>query len=147
MTPAAQIEKRRPLTRAPVQLDERKTIPNAWKEAARGRSNGVCAYPECEVSSGLEYDHILALGLGGKHRAENIQPLCGPHHLQKTRLDVKMIARAKRLAGETGQYARRQKRGGSSIKSAPFPKTQSRWPTRKMRSTCPAKPQKAHDHA
>jgi len=108
------------MSRPPVELDERKAIPKAWKEAARARSGGVCAYPDCEVSKGLEYDHILALGLSGKHCADNIQPLCGPHHLQKTKLDVKMIARAKRRSGETGQYARRQKRGHGSIKSAGF---------------------------
>lgn len=109
------------MMRAPVELDERKAIPKAWKQAALDRSGGTCAYPECEVTEGLEYDHILALKIGGKHRAENIQPLCKAHHLAKTARDVKMIARAKRLAGETGQQARRAKRGESSIKSAGFP--------------------------
>lgn len=61
---------------------------------------------------------MLALGLGGKHRAENIEPLCGPHHLAKTKRDVKMIARSKRLAGETctGEPARKlQGKGFGSI--------------------------------
>lgn len=108
------------MTRPPVDLDERKAIPRSWKLAALDRSGGTCAYPECEETQGLEYDHILCLGLGGKHRAENIQPLCKPHHRAKTDLDVRLIARAKRCAGETGQRARRERRGSGSIKSAGF---------------------------
>lgn len=99
-------------------VDARKAIPRAWKEAALTRSGGTCGYPECEVRTGLEFDHMLALGLGGKHRAENIEPLCGPHHLAKTKRDVKMIARSKRLAGETcqGEPARKlQGRGFGSV--------------------------------
>ena len=109
------------MKRPPVELDERKAIPKAWKEAARARSGGVCAYPDCEISKGLEYDHILALKLSGKHRLDNIQALCHGHHLQKTALDVKMIARAKRRSGETGQQARRERRGAGSIQSKGFP--------------------------
>lgn len=101
----------------PIELDERKAIPKAWKEAARARTDGMCARLECMVTEGLEYDHALPLGLGGKHRADNIQPLCKIHHRQKTDRDIKLIAKAKRMAGTTGQRARREKRGGSSIKS------------------------------
>lgn len=120
------------MTRPPVEIDERKHIPEAWKAAARERSGGVCAYPECDVAGPLEYDHVLPLKLLGKHRPENIQALCKPHHLQKTKLDVKMIARAKRMAGETGQRARREKRGKGSI-----PARVNAWPapgTRKLQS-------------
>ena len=81
--------------------EERKAIPRAWKDVALARSGGTCARLGCEVRDGLEFDHVLALGLGGAHAAENIEPLCGPHHLAKTKRDVRMIARAKRLARET----------------------------------------------
>lgn len=40
-----------------------------------------------------------------------------PCAIEKTRDDLAQIAKAKAQGGETGQYARRQKRGGSSIKS------------------------------
>lgn len=123
-----------PAPREAVVLDERKAIPAAWKAAARERSGGVCAYPGCEVEAPLEYDHALCLGLGGKHRAENIQPLCIPHHRAKTNRDLKMIARAKAMAGLTGQQARRKKRGGSSI-----PAHKNPWPKgRKINGRKPA---------
>lgn len=99
-------------------VEVRKAIPRAWKNEALIRSGGTCAYPGCEVRTGLQYDHMLALGLGGKHAVENIEPLCVPHHLIKTKRDVKMIARSKRLAGETcqGEPARKlQGRGFGSV--------------------------------
>lgn len=45
-----------------------------------------------------------------------------PCAMEKTRADLAVIAKAKAQGGETGQYARRQKRGGSSIRSG------NRWP-------------------
>lgn len=81
--------------------EERKAIPRAWKDAALARTGGQCARLDCAMTTGLEYDHIIALKLQGKHAPENIEPLCAPHHLAKTRRDVEMIARAKRRAGET----------------------------------------------
>lgn len=56
-----------------------------------------CAYPGCEVTVGLEVDHIICLALGGKDRDENLEPLCAAHHKAKTARDRKMIAKAKRL--------------------------------------------------
>lgn len=88
--------------------EARKAIPRAWKDAALVRTGGQCARLDCEVTTGLEFDHIIALGLQGRHAAENIEPLCGPHHLIKTKRDVEMIARAKRRALETCQGATKQ---------------------------------------
>ena len=56
-------------------VEVRRAIPRAWKNEALIRSGGTCAYPGCEVRTGLQFDHMLALGLGGKHAAENIEPL------------------------------------------------------------------------
>jgi HNH endonuclease len=49
------------------------------------------------------YDHFIALELGGKDDASNIRPLCLTCNAIKTALDQKLIAKAKRLAGETGK--------------------------------------------
>lgn len=43
-----------------------------------------------------------------------------PCAVEKTRADLGKIAKAKAQGGETGQYARRQRRGEGSIKSAGF---------------------------
>lgn len=127
--------------REPVAIDPRKAIPDAWKRAARERSGGVCAWLGCESKGPFEYDHALCLALGGKHANDNIQPLCIPHHKIKTARDVKMIARAKRCAGETGQRKRREARGGSSMKSRGFQETpegyRHQWPKRSFPSRKP----------
>lgn len=106
--------------REPVSIDPRKAIPAAWKRDALQRSGGVCAWLGCDCAGPFEYDHALCLALGGKHANDNIQPLCIPHHRIKTARDIKMIAKARALAGETGQRKRREARGGSSIKGRGF---------------------------
>lgn len=108
------------MTRCPIELDARKAIPKSWKQAALARSGGTCIRLDCEATEGLEFDHAIPLALGGKHQADNIQPLCRAHHRQKTDLDLKLIAKAKRLSGEAGQRARRERKGGGSIKSKGF---------------------------
>lgn len=87
------------MTSEPVQIEARKAIPASWKAAALARTEGVCARLDCDRADGLEFDHILALALGGKHAADNIEPLCRPHHRAKTDRDLAMIARAKRRSG------------------------------------------------
>lgn len=110
-----------------------------------------CGEPLDPVTERVVDEHVIPRELtevghqGERDDIANRRFYRWPCALEKTRTDLARIAKAKAQGGETGQYARRQKRGGSSIKSAPFPKTLSRWPTRKMRSTRAAKPQKAHD--
>ena len=43
--------------------------------------NYQCA--RCGDSRKLEMDHIIPLSKGGKHAADNIQPLCGPCNRRK----------------------------------------------------------------
>jgi 5-methylcytosine-specific restriction endonuclease McrA len=78
-----------------VELDGRRMTP-ARRERILARFGHCCAFPGCEVREGLEIDHAIALGLGGKDRDDNLEPLCGPHHRAKTARDLKMIAKAKR---------------------------------------------------
>lgn len=83
-----------PMVREPVEIDGRRMTP-----ARRARiiaRDKHCRYPGCEVTEGLEVDHIIALELGGKDRDHNLQCLCGPHHKRKTAVDAGLIAKAKR---------------------------------------------------
>lgn len=60
-----------------------------------------------------------------------------PCALEKTRADLAQIAKAKAQAGETGQYARRLRRGGGSIpqRANPWgPKGVRKLPTKKDRT-------------
>ena len=50
-----------------------------------------------------DYDHEIALALGGRDEADNLRPYCrAVCHPEKTARDVRAIAKAKRLAGESG---------------------------------------------
>jgi 5-methylcytosine-specific restriction protein A len=49
---------------------------------------GVCVKCGREFpASGVDVDHRLALALGGKDIDANVQVLCKPHHVEKTRED------------------------------------------------------------
>jgi 5-methylcytosine-specific restriction endonuclease McrA len=91
-----------PLHRDPVEIEARRMSP-----ARRGKiitRDKHCRYPGCGISDGLEVDHIVALALGGRDSDDNLECLCGPHHAQKTRRDIGLIAKAKRLhLAHTGQ--------------------------------------------
>ena len=81
--------------RNPVPVTERGPMSPARRKRILTRQNGVCAYPECEVSEGLEVDHIVCLGLGGKDVDDNLEALCPDCHRRKTNLDLKLIAKAR----------------------------------------------------
>lgn len=84
-----------PIKREPVEIDPRRMTP-ARRARILAAFGNRCAYPACECQTGLELDHTIALALGGKDRDDNLRPLCGPHHAQKTKLDLGLIAKAKR---------------------------------------------------
>jgi len=59
---------------------------------------GKCAMCKCEIdgTSGLEWDHVIPLKIGGEDALENLQPLCIRDHRLKTKGDVATIAKATR---------------------------------------------------
>ena len=73
------------------------------------RQGGLCA--ACDRKLGMagetvEFDHIVALILGGENRETNLQALCGMCHGAKTRQDVAQKAQdAKRKASRYGVKA------------------------------------------
>lgn len=92
-----------PLAREPLELDGRSMSP-ARRARIIARDGGQCRYPECSETKGLEIDHVIPLAIGGKDDDANLETLCAAHHLSKTKLDVKLIAKAKRLnLAHTGQ--------------------------------------------
>lgn len=136
MTPAAQIEKRRPLTRAEfgqLMIDQ------------EGRCARGCGEKLQPMTEGVIDEHLRALALLGTNALENRALYRKPCARKKTdEQDTPRIAKAKAQAGETGQYARRQKRGHGSIQSRGFDKSR----TKRFDGSVVARPhQKAHDHA
>ena len=74
-------------------------IPARVKLRTFERFGGRCA--SCGIklggSVGVEYDHVLALVLGGENAEDNLQPLCRPCHSTKTAGDVKAKAKSARI--------------------------------------------------
>jgi 5-methylcytosine-specific restriction endonuclease McrA len=47
----------------------------------------TCAEPGCHRTYGLQWDHKDPCANGGVTSLENLQPLCTPHHCEKTERD------------------------------------------------------------
>lgn len=80
-----------------VVIPPRPSVSPAVRARVIAKSDGHCAYPCCDVRTGLEVDHVIPRELGGSDAETNLSALCYPHHKQKTALDVKMIAKARRI--------------------------------------------------
>ena len=103
----------------PDRSTEDRAVSQAMKDRVREEQGGICARSWCEAQA-LDVDHIIPLWNYGTNERSNLVALCTTCHAQKTKAEAAMRAKAKAQAGETGQHARRQKRGHGSIKSASF---------------------------
>lgn len=82
--------------REPVEIEERRMTP-ARRAKIIARDGGRCVRPDCPTPTDrLEVDHIVPLALGGSDAEWNAETVCHAHHLEKTRVDVAVIAKAKR---------------------------------------------------
>ena len=60
-----------------------RALPAKLRTAVEERDR-VCQVPTCDVTLGLEIDHIVPFAEGGPASLENLVRLCKRHHLQKT---------------------------------------------------------------
>jgi hypothetical protein len=81
--------------RAPLPPTPRKAMTPARRARIEALYEG-CATVGCDNPGPYEIDHLICLELGGKDSDENLRPLCADCHKKKTRLDAKLIARARR---------------------------------------------------
>jgi hypothetical protein len=114
--PKSAVEKRKPLTRREalqLMLDQ------------NGRCGCGCGFKLQPLGEGVIDEHVTALGLLGSNDLSNRSLWRKPCAAAKTGKggDQTRIAKAKRQAGETGQRARREKRGHGAIAQRPDP-----WP-------------------
>lgn len=114
--------------RRPAWMKKRRDFTAAIKAAVRERNNFTCEYPKCNTYPATEVDHMIPEALGGSSTIDNAMLLCTACHRRKTALDVKLIAKADRQGGRSGQYARRKKRGKGSI-----PTRKNPWPAKGAR--------------
>lgn len=110
--------------REAVEATPRRAMTPARRAAVLQRYDGRCA--RCEAVQGLEIDHVVPLELGGPDELHNLQPLCEPHHKAKTRLDVKLIAKARRLRKADERRARKASKPGRKMQSRGFDKSRRR---------------------
>ena len=73
-----------------------RTIPRRLRSALEARDQ-TCVVPDCDVSEGLEIDHVKPLAEGGPTRLDNLARLCRWHHSLKTH-------RGWQLTGRPGRW-------------------------------------------
>ena len=123
---------RRPLTpkqRAQLALDQ------------KGICGCGCGVKLDHAREGAIDEHLDPLGLTGTNDMENRSIWRKPCSDAKTQgHDMPRITKARAQAGETGQWARRQKRGKGLINSRGFekPKEKRPWGTRPLRGKAPS---------
>ena len=67
-----------------------RAIPAKLRSAVEERDR-VCQVPTCDMTMGLEIDHIVPFAEGGAASLENLVRLCKRHHLQKTHDGYRLI--------------------------------------------------------
>ena len=67
-----------------------RAIPAPLRTAVEERDR-VCQVPTCDMTIGLEIDHIKPFAEGGPASLENLVRLCKRHHLQKTHDGYRLI--------------------------------------------------------
>jgi len=78
-----------------------RALPAKLRTAVEERDR-VCQVPTCDVTLGLEIDHIVPFAEGGPTTFENLVRLCKRHHLQKTHDGYRL----KRIKGARGSDPR-----------------------------------------
>ncbi len=77
-----------------------RAIPAPLRTAVEERDR-VCQVPTCDMSVGLEIDHIKPFAEGGPASFENLVRLCKRHHLQKTHDGYRLVRVEVEGASET----------------------------------------------
>ena len=85
-------------------------IPEPLRTAVEERDR-VCQVPTCDMSVGLEIDHIIPFAEGGAASYENLVRLCKRHHLQKTHDGYRLL----KVNIEAGSESRWEWRGPSHL--------------------------------
>lgn len=116
--------------REPVFIHPRKKFSAKDRARIFARDGGVCGLSGKKIKAGepFEIEHRIALALGGSNEDDNLYVVLVEPHREKTKEDVRAIAKAKRL--EARQNGTRRER--KPIPSRPFDKPAEKkpWPKR-----------------
>ena len=83
-------------------------IPAQLRTAVEERDR-VCQVRTCDMSLGLEIDHIVPFAEGGAASLENLVRLCKRHHLQKTHDGFRLV----KIGSEDGEKRDAERVGAS----------------------------------
>ena len=75
-----------------------RALPAKLRTAVEERDR-FCQVPTCDMSVGLEIDHIVPFAEGGPTTFENLVRLCKRHHLQKTHDGYRLVKRQSKARG------------------------------------------------
>lgn len=110
---------------------KRPPIPRKLRAQAMAKNSGICMHESC-TKPGEIAEHVIPWYFVQEHTLDNLEPRCREHATAKTKLDQANIGHVRRMAGETGQYARRTARkakgqkpliqSNPKIASRPWPK-------------------------
>lgn len=90
--------------------DMRKEFSKRTKLEAWQRAKGHCEACGIKLDGKrVEYDHIIADGLGGAPDLSNCKVLCGPCHRVKTRSDIPRIAKTNRIRAKAAGIRKKSK--------------------------------------
>ena len=101
-------------------------IPTRVKARIFARCEGRCARTGQKVRAGeYQFDHIIALENGGQHRESNLQVLSTEAHKAKTRADMDVTKKVRRLHAKHHGYWPESR---SKLRSRGFSKTRPELP-------------------
>ena len=89
-------------------MAKRRHISRSRKLAIHEAHNGICHWCKAPVElAESEFDHVVPFALGGADEDENLGPVHYACHKEKTKGDVGIIAKAKRVSKKhLGTYRR-----------------------------------------
>ncbi len=95
-------------------MSERKTLTKRQRRDVLFMQKGQCAGCGGEINlakgDAFEIDHATPLAVGGSNDWRNLQALCPDCHAGKTRGDVAMIAKTRRVAAKhAGTWSKRKR--------------------------------------
>lgn len=103
---------------------KRKSISKAKRAAIFLAHDGVCWICKLKIGAGEPYDidHQVSRELGGSDDDDNLAPAHRPCHIEKTKADVKAIAKSNRIRRNANPETRRTTRHPIRAKKTKWPK-------------------------
>jgi 5-methylcytosine-specific restriction protein A len=94
--------------REPVDAIKRRPLSKSQRDELFQERQGICYLCKKPIIGKWRDEHIIALHLGGTNEWENRAPVHVHCALAKNKKDMKLIAKGRRLRGETGNTEKKK---------------------------------------